>query len=71
MKEYISKRNLPTTPLIFPTRNICPKITQNILITRIPSSEVIVEAVILVLKIFRVFRRREKQRKKSITLPEN
>ena len=68
-KEGILKQHLPITPLVLATTNVCPKITQNRLITRIPLSEVIVDAVISVLKTFRMFRSREKLRKKSITMP--
>ena len=52
-------------------RNVCPRMIQNILMTRMPLIEVITFGGTFVLKIFVVFRTSEKQRRKSRQNPKN
>ena len=56
---------LPTKELLNMKRNVCPRMIQNMLITRIPLIDVITFGGTFVLKIFIVLRTSEKQRRIS------
>jgi hypothetical protein len=57
--------HLPNIELVNMKRNVCPRMIQNMLMTRIPLMDVITFGGTFVLKIFVVFRTSEKQQRRS------